>query len=243
MRYVEWRKPNGATELVILVGSVTSRRMGLPWNIVEGSAEALDDPDSVFIDALYAGKLGFTALGQEVEIRGRKARIAGLTDGIRTFTQSPYVFTSYNNALKYTDVGQGDESYVLVRTTPDADIGSVVDRLRREIPDADVMTSARVLEAHPQLLDLHHGRRPLVVARRHPERHRRRHDRGPDPLRGDARADRRICHAQRHRGAGPVPPCGRGQQALIGAASAAWAVSRWRSGCSAWPSAARWPCR
>ncbi len=65
-----------------------------------------------------------------------------MTDGIRTFTQSPYVFTSYNNALKYTDVGQGDESYVLVRTAPDADIGTVVDRLRREIPDADVMTSA-----------------------------------------------------------------------------------------------------
>ena len=142
VRYVEWRKPNGATELVILVGSVTSRHIGLPWNIVEGSAAALDEPDSIVIDALYAGKLGFTALGQEVEIRGRKARIAGLTDGIRTFTQSPYVFTSYNNALKYTDVGQGDESYVLVRTAPGADVGSVVDRLRREIPDADVMTSA-----------------------------------------------------------------------------------------------------
>ena len=142
VRYVEWRKPEGATELVILVGSVASDHMGLPWNVVEGSAGALDEPDSILIDALYAEKLGFAALGQEVEIRGRKARIAGMTDGIRTFTQSPYVFTSYNNALKYTDVAQGDESYVLVRTAPDADIGTVVGGLRRAIPDADVMTSA-----------------------------------------------------------------------------------------------------
>ena len=142
VRYVDWRKPNGGTELVILVGTVTASRMGLPWNMVQGSPDTLNEPDAVVIDTLYAGKLGFTGLGQEVEIRGRKARIAGLTDGIRTFTQSPYVFTSYNNALKFTDVRDGDGSYVLVRAAPGASIETVAAELRRQIPDADIFTGA-----------------------------------------------------------------------------------------------------
>jgi putative ABC transport system permease protein len=116
--------------------------MGLPWNMVAGSIDTLREPDAVIIDRLYAGKLGFTGLGQEIEIRGRKARIAGLTDGIRTFTQSPYVFTSYNNALKYSDVLDGNASYVLIKVAPNASIDAVAARLRQEIPDADVLTSA-----------------------------------------------------------------------------------------------------
>lgn len=141
VRYVDWRKPDGGTELVILVGCLTASRMGLPWTIVQGTSDQLNEPDAVAIDTLYAAKLGFTGLGQEVEIRGRKARIAVLTDGIRTFTQSPYVFTSYNNALKFTDVREGDESYVLVRLAPGASADAVVAELRRRTPDADVMTA------------------------------------------------------------------------------------------------------
>ena len=142
VRYVEWRKPNGGTELVILVGFAAQSRMGLPWSVVAGTTDQLNEPDAVAIDTLYAGKLGFTGLGQDVEIRGRRARIAVLTDGIRTFTQSPYVFTSYNNALKYTDVRDGDESYVLVRLAPGASAQEVAAELRRRTPDADVMTAA-----------------------------------------------------------------------------------------------------
>jgi len=142
VRYVDWRKPNGGSELVILVGCITSSGMGLPWNMTQGSAASLNEPDGIVVDALYAAKLGVSGVGQEVEIRGRKARIAGLTDGIRTFTQSPYVFTSYNNALKFSDVGTGDESYVLVRTVDPRAAQAVAAELRRQVPNADVWTSA-----------------------------------------------------------------------------------------------------
>jgi putative ABC transport system permease protein len=143
VRYVDWRKPNGGSELVILVGCVTASGMGLPWNLVEGAADSLNEPDGVVLDRLYAAKLGFKGLGQEVEIRGRRAKIVGLTDGIRTFTQSPYVFTSYNNALKFTDLRDGDESYVLVRVAPGASVEAVAAGLRGQVPDADVLTGAQ----------------------------------------------------------------------------------------------------
>ena len=142
VRFVDWRKPDGGTELVILVGCVTSSGMGLPWNLSQGSIDLLNQPDSVLVDALYAAKLGIGRIGDAVEIRGRKARVVGLTDGIRTFTQSPYVFTSYNNALKYSDVRDGDESYVLVRLADGASLDEVQADLRRQIPTADVLTSA-----------------------------------------------------------------------------------------------------
>jgi putative ABC transport system permease protein len=143
VRYVDWRKPNGGSELVILVGCVPASGMGLPWNLIRGSVESLNEPDGIVVDTLYAEKLGVSRLGQEVEMRGRKARVVGFTDGIRTFTQSPYVFTSYNNALKFSDVGTGDESYVLVRVKNPGMIEAVAAELRREVPNADVLTSAQ----------------------------------------------------------------------------------------------------
>jgi putative ABC transport system permease protein len=39
-------------------------------------------------------KLGVTHLGQTVEIRNIRARVMGFTEGIRTFTTSPLIFTS-----------------------------------------------------------------------------------------------------------------------------------------------------
>ncbi|WP_167858462.1 ABC transporter permease [Methylobacterium nonmethylotrophicum] len=146
VRFVEWRKPNGGSELVILVGSVIASRMGLPWNLVGLDPSRLNEPDAVAIDSLYARRLGVAEIGQEIEIRGRRARVIGFTDGVRTFTQSPYVFTSYNNALKFNDVRDGDTSYVLVRLAPGASRERVVADLKERVPDADVLTSAEFAE-------------------------------------------------------------------------------------------------
>ena len=141
VRYVIWRKPNGGTELVILVGADPALGMGGPWNIDEGSAARLSEPNAVMIDRLYLTKLGFTGLGQEVEIATHRARIIGLTNGVRTFTQSPYVFTSYNNAVRITDVTDGSANYFLVKAKAGQSIPEVAERLRQSAPNLDVFTT------------------------------------------------------------------------------------------------------
>ena len=141
VRFVDWRKPDGGTQLVIVVGSSVRSGMALPWNVVQGSVASLNEPDAIMIDRLYAEKLGITHIGQEIEIRSRRAHVTGLTSGIRTFTQAPYVFTSYNTALKLSDLLDGEASYILIRLAPGASAQDVQARLQRDVPNAEVVTT------------------------------------------------------------------------------------------------------
>ena len=100
-------------------------------------------PDAVIIDRLYAEKLGVDRLGQTVEIAGRRARVVGFTDGIRAFTQSPYVFTSLKNGARYSGLDDHRTHYLLVRAAPGADRAAIGNALRRAIPTIDVLAAAR----------------------------------------------------------------------------------------------------
>jgi putative ABC transport system permease protein len=141
--FVDWQRPDGGSEIVILVGFDRDGVAGKPWNIAQGTLADFDEPDAIMVDRLYAEKLGVTRVGQEVEIHGHRARIVGFTDGIRAFTQSPYVFTSIDNARHFGDIGSDRTSYLLVRAKPGADRGAVLRQLQAALPMADVLTSHR----------------------------------------------------------------------------------------------------
>jgi putative ABC transport system permease protein len=141
-RYIDWRRPDGRSEIVIVVGVDPESGLGGPWDIVDGSRGDLRRPDGVMVDRLYARKLGVSALGQTIEIHGKRAKIVGFTDGIRAFTQSPYVFSSVKNARRYGGVDEGQANYLLVRAAPGADKARIARELRRALPDADVLSAA-----------------------------------------------------------------------------------------------------
>jgi putative ABC transport system permease protein len=137
--YMEWFKPQGGTELVIVTGYDPETRLGAPWNVDEGSLAELETQNRIFIDRLYAAKLGVTDVGDRVEITRRKAIVAGFTSGIRTFTQSPYVFTSFRNAQRYTGLDNGDMSYVLVKASPGKSHEELAEEIRQAVPNVEVL--------------------------------------------------------------------------------------------------------
>jgi putative ABC transport system permease protein len=141
VHFVPWRRPDGRTEPIIVVGFDLATGAGGPWNLVAGSLADLHLPDAVAIDRLYAGKLGVSGLGQTVEIAGKRARIVGYTIGIRAFTQSPYVFTSLKSAQAYSGLGADRVHYLLVRARADADRTEVARRLRLALPTSDVLSA------------------------------------------------------------------------------------------------------
>jgi len=142
VHFAVWRRPDGRSEPIIIVGFDLNSGAGGPWNVVAGSVEDLRQSDTVFIDRLYARKLGISTLGQSVEIDGRRARVVGLTAGIRAFTQSPYVFTSFKNALIYTGLTQDQTHYLLVRARPSADRAKIRQRLQAALPMTDLLSNA-----------------------------------------------------------------------------------------------------
>jgi putative ABC transport system permease protein len=123
---------------VILVGFDPASRRGAPWQLVEGDLGDLALQGGVIIDELYREKLGITAIGQVLEINNRRARVVGFTDGIRTFTQSPYVFTTHANAQFFSGYAKDSTTYVLLETQPGVDAEAVRAAVARRLGDVEV---------------------------------------------------------------------------------------------------------
>jgi putative ABC transport system permease protein len=143
VEFVYFKRPDGGTESALMVGFDLATGFGGPWNIVEGDVRSLRFPDTIMIDEFYREKLGVTYLGQVVEISGHRARVVGFTRGIRSFTQSPYVFASTRTALDYSRIQENQTKYVLVSLIPGADPQAVKSDLARRVPGVDVRTAAQ----------------------------------------------------------------------------------------------------
>jgi putative ABC transport system permease protein len=141
VRFSTWRRHDGGEETIEIVGFNPAGGAGGPWEVIEGRIDDLKLDDTVMIDESYRNKLGVSRIGETVEIRGRRARVVGFTKGIKSFTTAPFVFSSFRNALDYASLREDETIYILVRTTPGADIAALKDRLARTVPGVDVLTT------------------------------------------------------------------------------------------------------
>jgi len=143
LQFGSWKRNNGVRELVLNIGVEPFAEMGLVPDMVPDVDihDALSVPNGVIIDRLYADKLGVHSLGQTVEINDHRARVVGFTNGIRTFTQAPYVFTTLKNARHFTNRSENDITYVLIRVKDGFSKEEVARELKRRMPDVDVLNT------------------------------------------------------------------------------------------------------
>jgi putative ABC transport system permease protein len=130
--FAEWRKSDSSTAHIVVVGSNRGEETLDPWNVVEGS-KFPTSPDGVIVDRSYASKLGAETVGAIAEIEGHKVRVEGFTEGIRSFTTSPYVFTSLSRAHELTSVPKEQANFFLVKLAPGADVEQVSRELKSRL--------------------------------------------------------------------------------------------------------------
>ena len=140
-RWTQWKRHDGGEESVQIVGFNVDGGMERPWNLVEGRVEDLKSPDAIILDELYKQKLGVARVGELFEIGGHRARVVGFTRGIRSFTTSPYVFTSFKNAQNYTRVREDQTMFILVKVAPEANLEQVRRSLLDSVKDVEVYTT------------------------------------------------------------------------------------------------------
>jgi putative ABC transport system permease protein len=138
--FSQWTVPGGGTTPVFVVGSGETDAGLHPWNFVKGDLEDLSGPDAVAVDATYFGRLGITGIGETTSIRDRKVKVAAITNGIRSFTTTPYVFTTLDRAQAYMGTSAGKVSYLLVHLEPNADADSVRKALLAKLSNVEVLT-------------------------------------------------------------------------------------------------------
>jgi putative ABC transport system permease protein len=140
--FAEWRLPGGGTTPVFVIGSDV-RAPGLhPWNVIAGNIDALSIPNTVAVDQTYFDRLGIKGLGATAEIRDQKVEVVAVTKGIRSFTTTPYVFTSLDRARSYTGTSAAKATFLLVQLAPDTDVEGVRRKLRASLKDVEVLTQA-----------------------------------------------------------------------------------------------------
>lgn len=137
-----WQRPDGRRVSVQLIGLDRSS-VGAPWNMVQGNSDVVHLPNSVIIDELFLEQMGIANVGDEAELYGEKAIVRGVSREVRTFTASPFVFTSLKTAAKYDKGFRPEETtYVLVRGEPGVDAKELAKAIQAEVPSVEALTTS-----------------------------------------------------------------------------------------------------
>ncbi|MFN3624194.1 MAG: ABC transporter permease [Hyphomicrobium sp.] len=139
VRFAEWRKPAGGSTRVVIVGSDAEDGGLVPFNLVDGTWEDIKAPEAVAVDRSYLNELGIKGIGDTAQIATGRVRVRALTDGIRSFTQSPYTYTTLNRARSLFGDSDGT-SFYLVQLQPGANVEKVRHDLESRLEGAEVLT-------------------------------------------------------------------------------------------------------
>jgi putative ABC transport system permease protein len=140
--FAEWRKPAGGSTTAVIVGTNPDDGGLVPWDVVEGSVEALSAPDAIAVDRSYLADLGISGMGDTAQIENGRVRVRVITDGIRSFTMAPYVFTTLSRARSLLGVPGENTTFFLVQTQPGADVENVRADLAARLPNTEILTKA-----------------------------------------------------------------------------------------------------
>ncbi|HUQ90039.1 MAG TPA: ABC transporter permease [Bryobacteraceae bacterium] len=139
LNYAEFRKPDGHTQTVAVVGVEAGPGQTLPLPYLGGSTSVVQ-PASVLVDRSHAALLGVTEFPREVEINRLRAQVAGQVEGFSSFLGNPFVFTSYQDASRYLSVSPEETSYILVHVKNGRNIETVRSEIQQRLSDVDVLT-------------------------------------------------------------------------------------------------------
>lgn len=138
--FAEWRKPAGGSTRVALVGTDAEDGALEPWSLVAGTWEDIKSPDGISVDDTYLDALDIEGLGSTAQIGQGRIKVKALTHRIRSFTQSPYVFTTLSRARSLLGADSDKATFYLVQLEPGADAAAIRDELAKKLDGAEVLT-------------------------------------------------------------------------------------------------------
>ncbi len=139
--FAEWRKPEGGSTRVVLIGSDAEDNGLTPWSLSAGTLEDIKAPDAVAVDSSYLGELGIAGIGDTAQVGSGRIKVRALTEGVRSFTQSPYTYTTLNRARQLLGADSDRTTFLLIKVAPGASVEAVRSDLSRRLDTAEVLTT------------------------------------------------------------------------------------------------------
>jgi len=130
---VEWAEPflntyavvelaKGGFKRVQILGIARTTMVGRPPEIVEGNIEDLRLPDAIIVERNSAGLMGGVKVGDVLKINDRRALVVALCKAKKGFESNGIIYTTFDNATRFTPLGRKRISYILVKAKEGVDI-------------------------------------------------------------------------------------------------------------------------
>jgi putative ABC transport system permease protein len=159
-----WMLPEGGMTSVFVVASDLAAG-GLPvWNVVDGDPRSLREQGTVAIDRSYANRLGVSGVGATAQIRGQPVVVGAITEGIRSFTTTPYVFSDIAGARSYLGLPANYTTHFLVRLKPGADLERTRQSILSAVPAIQALTPSEFSDQSRSFWLLRTGAGAALVA-------------------------------------------------------------------------------
>ncbi|MBI5454375.1 MAG: FtsX-like permease family protein [Deltaproteobacteria bacterium] len=128
----------GGQEQVQIMGYDPDSGVGKPWSMLVGDTYAVKGGRYMIIDKTSEQRLGKLDIGNTWEISGRKFKLVGISEGIKTFTTAPLIFMAMEQARAF--YSPDDVTFIVAKVKERDKVDAVAEALRREMRDNDVYT-------------------------------------------------------------------------------------------------------
>lgn len=106
---------NGEFKRCQVLGIPRTTLAGQPPSMVEGRLEDLWMPDAIIIEEQSAKLMNAAKVGDVLKINERRAVVVGLCKARRGFESNSIIYTTFENAVRFSPVGRDRISYILVK--------------------------------------------------------------------------------------------------------------------------------
>lgn len=135
------KQQQGGTEQVEIIGFNPDSGIGGPWKMKEGDPSAVKNGNFIIVDESAKQRLGDIRVGDYRDILFRRLQIVGISEGVRSFTTAPFVFTSYKLAQSLVGyIGPDNTVFVIAKAAPGFSVAQVVNNLQGKLKGVDVYT-------------------------------------------------------------------------------------------------------
>lgn len=135
------RQKEGGTEQVEIVGYNPDTLVGAPWRMKTGDPRQVKNGNFAIVDESAKKRLGSIQPGEYRDVLFRRLQIVGISEGVKSFTTAPILFTSFELAQQLvTYVGKGSTVFVVARVRDGASPDAVASSLRKRLKGVDVYT-------------------------------------------------------------------------------------------------------
>lgn len=132
---------NGGQDQVQIIGFNPGTGIDVPWNILAGNPADLKSGRYIIIDRTAEQRLGSLTINTIWELNETRFKLTGLSEGIKSFTTSPIVFMSYNQAQNSMPGWKPDyTSFIVARLKDKNKSEDVAEALKASLKDNDVFT-------------------------------------------------------------------------------------------------------